>query len=69
MARINKETANYLRERGVLEDVAAALELKENALASVWDQATEFSVPLEKRSRGRSCTPRRKAHEPVAHAG
>ena len=24
MARINKETANYLRDRGVVEDVAAA---------------------------------------------
>src|SRR5207237_1062431 len=34
-ARINKETAQYLRERGVLEDVAAALALKENPLASL----------------------------------
>jgi Cu(I)/Ag(I) efflux system membrane protein CusA/SilA len=35
VARINRDTANYLRERGVVEDVAAALQLRESALASL----------------------------------
>jgi Cu(I)/Ag(I) efflux system membrane protein CusA/SilA len=42
VARFNKETANYLRERGVLKDVADALKLKDNALASLWGHVTEF---------------------------
>jgi Cu(I)/Ag(I) efflux system membrane protein CusA/SilA len=41
VARINKETANCLRDRGVLEDVAAALELKESPAASLVSLATE----------------------------
>jgi Cu(I)/Ag(I) efflux system membrane protein CusA/SilA len=35
VARINRETANYLRERGVLEDVATALEVKQGGASSL----------------------------------
>src|SRR5205085_5687808 len=41
VARLNRETANYLRERGVLEDVAAALELRQSFVASLLTQAAE----------------------------